>query len=155
MINGGWLAFSHEYSRALKLFLFFFSLCSADPKTKRQGSLYIQVEPKIVVTADKQTKEIPLNSIRCQTVLAKCLGPLSTWEKKLLVAKHSGYNFIHFTPVQELGDSRSAYSLQNQLKVNPNFNDNNGKGGKVATFECLEKFIKKMRNEWGVSNVNN
>lgn len=109
----------------------------------------MQVEPKIVVTADKVTKEIPLNSIRCQTVLAKCLGPLSTWEKKLLVAKHSGYNFVHFTPVQELGSSRSAYSLRNQLKWNPSFND--GKGGKVATTEALEKFIKKMRNEWGVS----
>lgn len=109
----------------------------------------MQVEPKIVVTADKVTKEIPLNSIRCQTVLAKCLGPLSTWEKKLLVAKHSGYNFVHFTPVQELGNSRSAYSLRNQLKWNPSFND--GKGGKVATTEALEKFIKKMRNEWGVS----
>lgn len=125
----------------------------SERKGQHQGSLYVQVEPKIVVTVNKVTKEIPLNSIRCQTVLAKCLGPLSTWEKKLLVAKHSGYNFIHFTPVQELGDSRSAYSLRNQLKWNPSFND--GKGGKVATTEALEKFIKKMRNEWGVSTIRN
>lgn len=124
---------------------------SVDRKSKRQGTLYIQVEPKISVTVDKVTKDIPLNSIRCQTVLTKCLGPLSTWEKKLLVAKHSGYNFVHFTPVQELGPSRSAYSLRNQLKINPDFNDANGKGAKPVTFEALEKFTKKMRNEWGVS----
>lgn len=73
---------------------------SNDRRDKRQGSLYIQVEPKIIVGAQKTKKEIPLDSIRCQTVLAKCLGPLSTWENKLIVAKNSGYNMVHFTPIQ-------------------------------------------------------
>lgn len=81
-------------------FQFSFFFCSKERHQKRQGSLYIQVEPKIIVGAQKSSKEIPLDSIRCQTVLAKCLGPLSTWENKLTVAKNSGYNMIHFTPVQ-------------------------------------------------------
>lgn len=65
-----------------------------------QGALYIQVEPLILVGQPNAQQNIPLDSIRCQTVLSKCLGPLSTWESKLLVAKNSGYNLIHFTPVQ-------------------------------------------------------
>lgn len=69
---------------------------------QKQGSLYVQVEPKIIVGAEKSKKEIPLDSIRCQTVLAKCLGPLSSWEKKLIVAKQTEYNLIHFTPIQVL-----------------------------------------------------
>lgn len=76
------------------------SFQSNDHHIDRKGSLYIQVEPKIVVGSGKTTKEIPLDSIRCQTVLAKCLGPLSTWEKKLIVAKKTEYNVVHFTPIQ-------------------------------------------------------
>lgn len=82
-----------------------------------EASFYIQIEPKIFVGPPKAKKLIPLNSIRCQTVLAKCLGPINAWEDKLKVAKESGFNAIHFTPVQELGRSRSCYSLADQLKV--------------------------------------
>lgn len=93
-------------------------------------------------------KVIPLNSVRCQTVLTKLLGPINTWEAKLRVAKESGYNMVHFTPIQELGGSQSAYSLRNQLRVNPHFAPN--KGSKV-TFDDVEAIVKKMRQEWGVS----
>lgn len=93
-------------------------------------------------------KTIPLNSVRCQTVLTKLLGPLNTWEAKLRVAKEGGYNVIHFTPIQELGGSRSCYSLRDQLKVSSIYA--NQKGGKVS-FEELDKVIKKCRQEWGVS----
>ncbi|XP_031629828.1 glycogen debranching enzyme [Contarinia nasturtii] len=136
-------------------FHFYFIYDTNNERKKHQGSLYIQVEPKITVGTQKSSKDIPLDSIRCQTVLSKCLGPLSTWEKKLIVAKNSGYNMIHFTPIQELGDSKSAYSLKNQLKPNPDFNDVpiNGKLNKNATFEAIEKVIKKMRTEWGVTSI--
>ena len=107
------------------------------------GSLYVQVEPVLHVGPPKAPKTIPLNSIRCQTVMSKCLGPLQTWESKLRVTKESGYNVIHFTPIQELGGSRSGYSLKDQLKVNPDF-------GRV-TFDDVEKIVKKCRQEWGVS----
>lgn len=93
-------------------------------------------------------KVIPLDSVRCQTVLAKLLGPINSWEPKLRVAKESGYNMIHFTPIQELGSSKSCYSLRNQLKVNPAFSS--AKGGKVS-FEDVEKVVNKCRKEWGVS----
>lgn len=82
-----------------------------------EASFYVQIEPKIFVGPPKAKKLIPLDSVRCQTVLAKCLGPINTWEAKLKVAKESGFNAVHFTPVQELGASRSCYSLANQLKV--------------------------------------
>lgn len=79
----------------------------SDPKTP-QGSFYIQIEPNITVGPDGNKQVIPLDAIRCQTVLSKCLGPLSTWENKLIVSKNSGYNVVHFTPIQV-----SQYCLSN------------------------------------------
>ncbi|KAB0795230.1 hypothetical protein PPYR_12069 [Photinus pyralis] len=110
-----------------------------------QGSGYFLVDPVLSFPDEK----LPLNCVQCQTVLAKCLGPFSTWENKLRVAKESGYNMIHFTPVQELGKSHSAYSLSAQLKLNPTFNDND----KKLTFADIENFTQKMRTEWKVLSL--
>lgn len=86
-----------------------------------------------------------LESIRCQTVLTKCLGPLNTWESKLRVAKESGYNLIHFTPIQELAGSRSAYSLKDQLKIDPSYGN--------VDYSDVGKIVSKMRDEWGMASI--
>ena len=39
-----------------------------------------------------------------QTVLSKQLGPAAEWEARLRVSAESGFNFLHFTPLQHLGE---------------------------------------------------
>jgi len=75
---------------------------------------------------------------------AKNLGRLDTWEDKLKVAKESGYNMIHFTPVQVIGASKSAYSLEDQHNLNVGFE---------TDWSSVAAFVTKMEKEWGVLSL--
>lgn len=65
--------------------------------------------------------------------------------------------FIDFH--QQLGDSRSCYSLRDQLKVNPDFANAQptGKGAKnskpTVSFDDVEKVVSKIRSEWGIASI--
>eukprot|EP01128_Nolandella_sp_AFSM9_P004748 TRINITY_DN2190_c0_g1_i1.p1 TRINITY_DN2190_c0_g1~~TRINITY_DN2190_c0_g1_i1.p1 ORF type:complete len:1571 (-),score=177.42 TRINITY_DN2190_c0_g1_i1:40-4221(-) len=55
--------------------------------------------------------------VKMITVITKYLGPFATWRAKLKALRALEYNSVHFTPLQPLGESMSAYSLVDQLGV--------------------------------------
>ncbi|KMQ85599.1 glycogen debranching enzyme, partial [Lasius niger] len=114
---------------------------------KPVASGYLLVDPELKI--GEHGKKLPLDCIQVQTVLAKCLGPFSTWEDKLLVTRNSGYNMIHFTPIQELGLSKSSYSLKDQMQLNNVFNENN----QIIIYHDIERFVDKMRTEWEILSI--
>ncbi|KAM9238355.1 glycogen debranching enzyme isoform 3-T3 [Leptosomus discolor] len=111
---------------------------------EKSGGGYIVVDPILHVGADNHV--LPLDCVTLQTFLAKCLGPFHEWEDRLKVAKETGYNMIHFTPLQKLGLSRSCYSLADQLEVNPDFSSHN----KTCTWSDIGALVEKLKNEWNM-----
>ncbi|KAK7068865.1 hypothetical protein SK128_020674, partial [Halocaridina rubra] len=111
-------------------------------REKAQGSGFFLVDPTLTVGMNNEV--LPLDCIQCQTVLAKCLGPLPDWEQRLQVAQETGYNMVHMTPIQELGASNSSYSLSDQHKLNIEFHTPD----QQFSFTDVESFIRKMRDEW-------
>ncbi|XP_019812558.2 glycogen debranching enzyme [Bos indicus] len=111
---------------------------------EKSGGGYIVVDPILRVGADNHV--LPLDCVTLQTFLAKCMGPFDEWESRLMVAKESGYNMIHFTPLQTLGLSRSCYSLADQLELNPDFSRPN----KKYTWTDVGQLVQKLKKEWNM-----
>uniref|UniRef100_H3DLB9 Glycogen debranching enzyme n=1 Tax=Tetraodon nigroviridis TaxID=99883 RepID=H3DLB9_TETNG len=110
--------------------------------TEQSGGGYIVVDPVLRVGADSHV--LPLDCITIQTYLSKCLGHLDDWPSRLRVAKESGYNMIHFTPLQTLGESRSCYSLADQLTFSPEFSPQ----GQRYTWADVGALVDKLRTDW-------
>ncbi|XP_077981674.1 glycogen debranching enzyme-like [Glandiceps talaboti] len=110
----------------------------------QQGSGFFVVDPSLKVGPEGD--ELPLDCVCLQTVLAKSLGPYKQWEKRIEVAKESGYNVIHFTPLQELGASKSSYSLRDQHAISPHFHDD----GQKPTYDQVGQFVEKLNKEWNM-----
>jgi len=79
-------------------FRYFFTDNGTSKPEDANGSGYFIVQPELKVGSLKTN--VPLHGIVCQTVLSKNLGPFSGWLERLIVAKKTGYNAIHFSPLQ-------------------------------------------------------
>ena len=128
---------------------------------EKEGGGYFVVDPDLGYSPD---------GISCQTYITKLLGPFTEWKQRLQVAKEAGYNMVHFTPIQQLGSSRSAYSISNQQRMDTaylptgqvhsesvaSFTNCEGecKQFKVdSSFVQLRDLIKSMNREWGVLSL--
>ncbi|KAG7661723.1 GDB1 [[Candida] subhashii] len=97
---------------------------------------YFNVLPNLTIDG----QYVAFNSINVQTVISKWIGPLSNWDKFFGIVAGKGYNMIHFTPLQERGESDSPYSIYDQLKYDHHiFKDN-----KTAPAE-IQKVLHKHK----------
>lgn len=117
--------------------------CSKEENT----SGFILVEPRLTVRG----QSLPLDGIQCQTILSKCLGPFTEWDGIVAVSAAAGYNMVHFTPIQALGGSNSAYSLKDHMALNEAFKSANKR---PPTFDDVKQFICDIEQKYNVSRVN-
>lgn len=100
---------------------------------------YIQVEPDIIIKDNK----ISINGINLQSIISKSIGKINEWEKYFMEASFLGYNFVHFTPIQQTGMSNSLYSISNHNKINDFFGDHSN----------IRDVLSKARDEYGIKTV--
>lgn len=82
---------------------------------KETEKFYYNVPPHLAIDG----KYVPFNAINVETVISKWIGLYDRWPKFFENIKAKGYNMIHFTPLQERGESDSPYSIYDQLKWDP------------------------------------
>ena len=123
-----------------------------------EGSGYFVVDPDLSYSPD---------GLACQTYISKLLGPVSEWKQRLQTAVECGYNMIHLTPIQQLGSSRSAYSISNQLRIDSSYlpssynhsekkatyKNHEGKTKEIkvdSSYMEVRQIIKDMHQNWGL-----
>jgi hypothetical protein len=106
---------------------------------------YILVEPKAYIN----DTEVSIDGIQIQTVLSKSLGKVRQWESHYKECEFLKYNFIHFTPIQELGSSDSLYSIRNQIAINPHFFDDEALG-EAERFNLFKNAVKDYKKKYNV-----
>ncbi|KAG9394468.1 Glycogen debranching enzyme [Carpediemonas membranifera] len=123
-------------------------------EAKHPGSFWFMINDEehtkqaIVIAARLHIngKYVPSDGIVFQTVLTKNLGPLSSWLDRLDLTLRTKYNMLHFSPIQVLGGSNSAYSIKSHLDFNPTlFSDVQGGSGNMLFSEKVLK-IKNIVN---------
>ncbi|KAI6647043.1 hypothetical protein LOD99_8967 [Oopsacas minuta] len=132
----------------------------------------ISIEKKGYFIVEPKTN-IPINSITLQTYIVRCLGTLEDWKPRLCLSKYCNYNAIHLTPVQERGNSDSAYSIKDHLKLHPNIISpevqaklSGSANIKIDNTICsdfsyeidkghmvLEEALRNVSSEWGLMRV--
>lgn len=99
----------------------------------------------------KDNINIPLDCLSILTVVSKWMGPLAEWRKHFSEAKDRAYTMLHYTPLQERGESDSPYSIRNQMKYDPSlFTSQAGADGGVTQIEAM---LKIAREEYGLLSL--
>jgi glycogen debranching enzyme len=85
---------------------------------------------------------LPARALSILTLVTERLGSIEHWDAQFVQAAKSRFNCLHFTPVQPLGSSHSAYSLTDHLQVNPKLIPGENYQQRLA---ALEQEIERVR----------
>lgn len=97
---------------------------------------------------------LPLDGLSVLTIVSKWMGTTSLWHQYLAESSMRGYNMLHWTPLQERGESDSPYSIRNQLSYDPSMfpggEDDLGDDGGLTK---VEEMLTIAREEYGMLSL--
>lgn len=98
-----------------------------------------------------QYVNLPLDGLSILTVVSKWMGPLSTWKEHFAEAKDRGYTMLHYTPLQDRGESDSPYSIREQMKYDPSLFDGEVEPDKGKAM--IEAILKVAKEDFGLLSL--
>jgi glycogen debranching enzyme len=109
------------------------------PEPTKTPTHYVDVEPTLTVGGSR----LPLDSLSIMSVVSKFMGQYPhDWDRHLRGIAGRGYNMVHFTPLQQRGESNSPYSIYDQLA----FDSEMFPGGE----EDVAKMINTMERDYNL-----
>lgn len=96
---------------------------------------------------------IPLDGIAMLTVVSKWMGPLPDWDQHFAEARARGYNMLHYTPLQQRGESMSPYSIADQMAFDRGLFEASYTGTKEDGVERVKQVLKIAREEHGLMSL--
>ncbi|CAL1714662.1 unnamed protein product [Somion occarium] len=97
---------------------------------------------------------LSLDGVSILTIVSKWMGSTDAWRDHLAEASERGYNMLHWTPLQERGESDSPYSIRNQLIYEPSmFTGGKADLGEDGGKAKLEGLLRTAREEYGLLSL--
>ncbi|CDS12463.1 hypothetical protein LRAMOSA04657 [Lichtheimia ramosa] len=109
---------------------------------------YFVVEPRLYQLSPH--KQLPLDAIMIETMIPKWMGPLAQWQSHIDLVQQTGYNMIHFAPMQQRGSSDSPYSIRDQLLFADDLFDNPNLLSREDRLKEARQTIFKIQHEHGI-----
>lgn len=99
---------------------------------------------------EDKTVTVPLDGLVILTVVSKWMGTLEEWRPHLREASKRGYNMLHYTPLQQRGNSGSPYSIADQLAYDQ---DLVGKVTKERGTLHIKEALRIARDDFGLLSL--
>ncbi|VDC00989.1 unnamed protein product [Peniophora sp. CBMAI 1063] len=96
---------------------------------------------------------LPLSGVSMLSIVSKWMGPVSKWPKFFEEARDRGYNMIHWTPLQQRGESNSPYSIADQLAYDVTMFDEDEDYKSDGGIAKMEKILTLAAEEYGLLSL--
>ncbi|TPX71180.1 hypothetical protein SpCBS45565_g01374 [Spizellomyces sp. 'palustris'] len=94
---------------------------------------------------------LPLDGVSVLTVIPKWMPTLPHWPPYFSAFAETGYNMVHFAPMNARGTSNSPYSIYDQLSLSDDLFD--ARLSEKEKEESLGNTLEKIRKENGILSV--
>ena len=125
----------------------------AKRRTSILGPDHSVLPPGKGATVTKDKTHIPLDGLSMITLVSKWMGTLEDWKPFFKEASDRGYNMVHYTPLQQRGQSMSPYSIADQLAYDRALFGAAWKGSKEDGTVAMIHTLKMARDEFGLMSL--